>query len=107
MKEKLSTMEAMNQVKQALETAIGMAGGLSAFAEAVKAPSPNAVKAWKQSGSIPASYCPAIERETNHVIRCEQLRPDVDWAVLRGTNPVVGQQIPAVAAIKTEAGGVA
>lgn len=91
MKEKLSTMAGMNQVKQALETAIGMAGGISAFAEAIKAPSPGAVKAWKHSGSVPAGYCPAIERETNHAIRCEQLRPDVDWAVLRGTSAAAAE----------------
>ena len=27
----------------------------------------------------------AIERESGGVVRCEQLRPDVDWAYLRGT----------------------
>lgn len=96
-------MVGMNQVKKALETAIGMTGGISAFVEAIKAPSAGAVKAWKRSGSIPAGYCPAIERETNHAIRCEQLRPDVDWAVLRGTKLAVAQQTPAVPAIKTEA----
>lgn len=34
---------------------------------------------------VPAEHCPAIERETNGAVRCEDLRPDVDWAVLRGT----------------------
>jgi DNA-binding transcriptional regulator YdaS (Cro superfamily) len=34
---------------------------------------------------IPAERCPAIERATGGVVRCEDLRPDVDWAVLRGT----------------------
>jgi DNA-binding transcriptional regulator YdaS (Cro superfamily) len=28
----------------------------------------------------------SIERESNGVIRCEDLRPDVDWAYLRGTD---------------------
>lgn len=27
----------------------------------------------------------AIDRETGGCVRCEQLRPDVDWAYLRGT----------------------
>lgn len=76
-------MAGMNQVKQALETAIGVAGGISAFAEAIKAPSPGAVKAWKHSGSVPADYCPTIERVTG--VACERLRPGVEWAVLRGT----------------------
>ena len=33
---------------------------------------------------IPVHRCPDIERETNGVVRCEDLRPDVDWAVVRG-----------------------
>lgn len=31
----------------------------------------------------------AIERESNRAVTCEELRPDVDWAYLRGTAPVV------------------
>jgi DNA-binding transcriptional regulator YdaS (Cro superfamily) len=27
----------------------------------------------------------AIERETKGKVRCEEMRPDVDWAFLRGT----------------------
>lgn len=33
--------------------------------------------------TVPAEHCPAIERATNGQVRCEDLRPDVDWAVLR------------------------
>lgn len=33
---------------------------------------------------VPAERCPAIERATNCAVTCEELRPDVDWAVLRG-----------------------
>lgn len=29
--------------------------------------------------------CLAIERETSGAVTCEDLRPDVDWAYLRGT----------------------
>ncbi len=32
---------------------------------------------------VPAEHCPAIERATNGAVRCEDLRPDIDWAVLR------------------------
>jgi DNA-binding transcriptional regulator YdaS (Cro superfamily) len=35
---------------------------------------------------IPAERCPAIERVTNGAVRCEDLRPDVDWAYLRATD---------------------
>lgn len=31
------------------------------------------------------SLCIAIERESQRAVVCEQIRPDVDWAYLRGT----------------------
>ncbi len=37
---------------------------------------------WRLRG-VPAERCPAIERVTHGQVRCEDLRPDVDWAVLR------------------------
>ena len=38
----------------------------------------------------PAEYCPAIERVTG--VPCETLRPDIDWAVLRGVCKCDAQQ---------------
>lgn len=35
---------------------------------------------------IPAERCPEIEKATHGVVVCEDLRPDVDWAYLRGTS---------------------
>ncbi|MDP9893214.1 DNA-binding transcriptional regulator YdaS (Cro superfamily) [Variovorax boronicumulans] len=32
---------------------------------------------------VPAEKCPAIERATSGAVRCEDLRPDVAWDVLR------------------------
>lgn len=32
---------------------------------------------------VPAERCPLIERATNGAVRCEDLRPDVAWDVLR------------------------
>lgn len=34
----------------------------------------------------PAEYCPSIERATDGQVRCEDLRPDVDWSVLRNSD---------------------
>lgn len=34
---------------------------------------------------VPAEHCPLIERATSGKVRCEELRPDVDWTYLRGT----------------------
>lgn len=44
--------------------------------------SAQAVCKWR---SVPAERCPAIERATGGTVTCEELRPDVDWAYLRGT----------------------
>ena len=71
----------MEQIKEALDEAIRKAGGISSFAVSINAPSINAVKAWKRSNSVPADYCPTIERVTG--VACERLRPSVDWAYLR------------------------
>ena len=32
------------------------------------------------------SLCINIERESGGAVKCEQLRPDVDWAFIRGTD---------------------
>ncbi len=51
--------------------------------------SPVLVSQWRNGHRpIPAERCPAIERATGGAVRCEELRPDVDWSVLRGTEPV-------------------
>ena len=42
------------------------------------------IKSEKRQAS--ASLCINIERETAGAVRCEELRPDVDWAYLRGTS---------------------
>lgn len=43
-----------------------------------------AVSQWKLDGRrIPAEHCPVIERLTEGEVRCEALRPDVDWEYLR------------------------
>lgn len=44
---------------------------------------PQAISQWRD-GYVPAERCPTIERMTQGVVRCEDLRPDVEWAVLRG-----------------------
>ncbi len=51
----------------------------------------------KGARPVPADLCPAIERATGGAVRCEELRPDVDWSVLRTpTKPVpadAGQEV--------------
>lgn len=68
----------------ALEKAIDLLGGMQAAARAIGV-SPQRIFNWKQRGRVPADACPAIEKATNGAVRCEDLRPDVDWGYLRGT----------------------
>jgi DNA-binding transcriptional regulator YdaS (Cro superfamily) len=43
-------------------------------------------KALSVGARIGESICINIERESLGAVRCEDLRPDVDWAFLRGTD---------------------
>jgi DNA-binding transcriptional regulator YdaS (Cro superfamily) len=65
---------------KALDEAIDKAGGVGALAGriGVAASTPSM---WRARGRVPAENCPAIERETG--VRCERLRPDIPWDVLR------------------------
>jgi DNA-binding transcriptional regulator YdaS (Cro superfamily) len=68
--------------KERTKEAIEKAGGTSAVASlfGIK---PASVSGWIARGSVPAEHCPAIERHSKGAVRCEDLRPDVDWAYLR------------------------
>ena len=37
-------------------------------------------------GRLGESIVIALERESGRKVRCEDMRPDVDWAYVRGTN---------------------
>ncbi len=66
-----------------IERAIEKVGSASALA-AVLQVSAAAVGQWKSGERrIPAERCPEIERATGGHVRCEDLRPDVAWDVLR------------------------
>ncbi|MFA7278616.1 MAG: helix-turn-helix domain-containing protein [Sterolibacterium sp.] len=68
-----------------IERACDLLGGLGALARILKVSSPT-VSQWRTGiRRVPAERCPAIERATNGEVTCEELRPDVDWAYLRGT----------------------
>jgi DNA-binding transcriptional regulator YdaS (Cro superfamily) len=66
----------------ALDQAVVACGGQSALAARIGVRQ-SLVSMWKHRGRVPAEYCPAIERATDGAVRCEQLRPDVEWHVLR------------------------
>ena len=76
----------MSGMETALEKAIHVAGGVSRLAELLDQ-SPQVVSNWKTRPSgVPVERCPDIERVTRDLgspVLCEELQPDVDWAVLR------------------------
>lgn len=68
----------------ALRRAIEVAGGITRLANELGMKY-QLLQGWTRDGreyATPAEYCPAIERLTG--VRCEELRPDVEWSVLRG-----------------------
>lgn len=66
-----------------IESAIEKLGSVAALARGLQVTS-QAVCFWRdEKRKIPADKCPEIEKLTG--VRCEALRPDVDWAYLRGT----------------------
>lgn len=70
--------------KSALLKACELMGGQAAMAREFRI-KPASVSGWLDS-RVPAERCPDIERLTGGAVRCEDLRPDVDWAFLRATD---------------------
>ena len=75
-----------------LKHAIALIGGQTATAKAIGRGLKQAnIWNWLHSPNPdqmpPAEYCPAIERATGGAVRCEYLRPDVEWSVLRQAEP--------------------
>lgn len=70
-------MDALNRAISIFETQAKLAKAIGV--------SQQAICNWRSRGNIPAEYCPSIERATCGAVVCEDLRPDVDWAYLRGT----------------------
>src|SRR5574337_284998 len=64
----------------ATKYAIQLAGGASALARKLGLNSPAVVYQWSVT-RVPAEWCPRLEELTG--VRCEDLRPDVKWSVLR------------------------
>jgi DNA-binding transcriptional regulator YdaS (Cro superfamily) len=56
-------------------------GGITALAELLGV-SRQSIYDWIEK-QVPAERCPTIERLTDGVVRCEELRDDIEWSVLR------------------------
>lgn len=56
---------------------------------------PSLVSQWKnRTRPVPAERCPSIEKATRGCVRCEELRPDVDWSYLRSTSLATEAEAP-------------
>lgn len=70
--------------KEALRRAAQLLGGQAAIAELLGYADRRGVWPWfNTERRFPAEHCPAIEKATGGAVRCEELRPDVAWDVLR------------------------
>lgn len=76
---------------EALKTAIDKAGGQAKLALLIDV-KPNVIGNWKLRGQVPEEKCPSIETATG--VRCEELRPDVNWQ-RDETGKVLGHFVPA------------
>lgn len=102
----MNTTKALSPIERAIEK-VGSASALAAALQVSAA----AVGQWKSGERrIPAERCPEIERATGGAVRCEDLRPDVAWDVLRMqagevVGDVVAEAAPAGAAPQATAAG--
>lgn len=82
---------------QAVQQAAALVGGVTVLARLVGVSGP-AVTQWASGmRRVPAERCPLIERATQGQVRCEILRPDVDWSVLRSPSPLLPSTVAACA----------
>ncbi len=82
-------------MSDAIKRAVELAGGAAKVAALFNI-SRISVYEWVHKGRIPAERCPALERANDGQVRCEDMRPDVDWSFLRA-NPEEKQKSQAAA----------
>lgn len=70
---------------EAIREACRLVGGQAAMSRSLGVSSPTVNQWTTGTRQIPAERCPEIEKSTGGVVTCEELRPDVDWKYLRGT----------------------
>jgi DNA-binding transcriptional regulator YdaS (Cro superfamily) len=89
----------METKRAALERAISVLGNMSSMARLMGLNSHQVIGGWKTKASgVPIRHCLTIERLTREaasasgdsslVVACEELRPDVEWSVLRSSETI-------------------
>lgn len=86
-------MESINKLP--IERAIEAGGGITKLARDLQLSSHMVIYQWSKT-RVPAERCPDIEALTG--VKCEDLRPDVNWAVLRKQPRKLKSTIPSVQA---------
>lgn len=66
-----------------MKRAIEVCGSGAALASAISRSPQFVSQLLNSERPVPAELCPEIERATKREVRCEDLRPDVAWDVLR------------------------
>ena len=74
---KMRVMDAITKATSAPFSVTGLANHLDVAV--------NVVSNWKARGRVPTEHCPDIEAYTNGAVRCEELRPDVNWQGVRNS----------------------
>ena len=73
-------------MQHVIDRAAAFLGSQKALAQALGV-TRAAVWQWKEEGrQVPAEHCIAIEKATGGEVKCEELRPDIDWSHLRGSS---------------------
>ena len=74
----------MIELQNPVDVAIKAMGGVAGTVRVLHLNGHATVQQWRKN-RVPAEYCPRIEEATGGLVRCEDLRPDVRWDVLRTT----------------------
>lgn len=72
-----------NRTSNKIKHACFLLGGVSALARKICVSVPTVSQWVSGARPIPAERCIEIDKATGGAVRCEDLRPDVDWAYLR------------------------
>lgn len=89
------------KVETPLDRAIKIIGGTTKLAKELNLSGHAVVYQWGKT-RVPAEKCPDIEAITG--VKCEELRPDVNWAVLRDKKSHIAQSTQAQEATENVAG---
>lgn len=80
-----STWRVVNNVAMKLRDYIDAQRGRAAALARALDINPALISQWASSRGVPSERCIEIERATEGTVRCEELRPDIDWGYLRAS----------------------